>query len=216
VFLKRFLPRNYVAVFVINEDGRGVLTNIHGLYVCEVLTDWVAFVVNRKRLKWHHCCLIFCWLIETKKKMSAFQCLVFFGCLVPDVHEGGTRERGDTRTGRHENGLYSSSLPVNLTNNNSTSQMAIVTWYSPIVTVLSVILEVQFLSWTQSRAVRKGIVTLAYLSTNLNSSLFLNCSKIFCYCQLFQQSNFLKFLLVDQWMTSSLEVGEQVTLKFHW
>ena len=47
----------------------------------------------------HHCCLIFCWLNETKKLLSEFQCLVFFGCLVPDVHEGGHENGGDTRTG---------------------------------------------------------------------------------------------------------------------
>ena len=30
-----------------------------------------------------------------------FLCLCFSGCLVPDVHEGGTRERGG-----HKNELY--------------------------------------------------------------------------------------------------------------
>ena len=50
-FLKRFPPRNCVAVFVINIYGRGVLTNIHGSYVCEGLTDGVAFVVKRKKYK---------------------------------------------------------------------------------------------------------------------------------------------------------------------
>ena len=77
-----------------------------------------------------------------------------------------------------------SLLPVNLPNNNSMSLMAKVTWYYPIVTVLTVVLDIQFLSWSQSRVVRKGIVTYAYLSTNLNSSLFLDCSKILCYCSL--------------------------------
>ena len=40
-----------MAVFVINIYGRGVLTNIHGLYVCEGLTDGVTFVVKCKKYK---------------------------------------------------------------------------------------------------------------------------------------------------------------------
>ena len=32
-FRKRFPPRNCVTVFVVKEYGRGVSTNIHGLYV---------------------------------------------------------------------------------------------------------------------------------------------------------------------------------------
>jgi hypothetical protein len=50
-FLESFLPRNCVAVFVIKEYGRGVSANIHGLYVCEGLTDGVAFVVKREKSK---------------------------------------------------------------------------------------------------------------------------------------------------------------------
>jgi hypothetical protein len=50
-FCKRFPPRNCVAVFVVKEYGRGVSTNMHGLYVCAELTDGVAFVVKRKCLK---------------------------------------------------------------------------------------------------------------------------------------------------------------------
>ena len=44
-------PRNRVAVFVIKEYGRGVSTNIHGLYVCEGLTEGIAFVVKCKKSK---------------------------------------------------------------------------------------------------------------------------------------------------------------------
>ena len=55
----------------------------------------------------HNCCLIFCWLNEMKKLLSGFQCLVFFGCLVPDVHEGGW---GAQEQGRHKNRLYSISF----------------------------------------------------------------------------------------------------------
>ena len=92
--------------------------------------------------------------------------------------------------------------------------MAIVTWCYPIVTVLIVILGVQFISWWQSSAVSKGNVAYVHLNVSLNSSLFLGCSKILWYCWLFLWSKFFKFLLVDQQTMSSLEVGEQVTLKF--
>jgi hypothetical protein len=39
-----------VAVFVIEEYGRGVSTYIDGLYVCEGLTDRVAFVMRCKKV----------------------------------------------------------------------------------------------------------------------------------------------------------------------
>ena len=60
----------------------------------------------------HLCCLIFCWLNETKKQLSEFQCLVFFGYLVPDVHEGGTQEQE-----RHKNRLDGSLyvIVINIT-----------------------------------------------------------------------------------------------------
>ena len=41
-FLKNFPTRNSVAVFVIKEYRGGVSANIHGLYVCEGLTDGVG------------------------------------------------------------------------------------------------------------------------------------------------------------------------------
>ena len=50
-FLKRFPPKNCVAVFVIKEYRRGVSTNMLGLYLCEDLTDGVAFVVKLKKSK---------------------------------------------------------------------------------------------------------------------------------------------------------------------
>ena len=40
-----------MAVFVIKEYGRVVSANIHGLYVCEGLTNGVAFVVKCKTSK---------------------------------------------------------------------------------------------------------------------------------------------------------------------
>ena len=60
-FRKRFPPRNCVTVFVVKEYGRGVSTNMHGLYVCAELTDGVSFVVKCKKSK-------ITWII-----MNAFQ-----------------------------------------------------------------------------------------------------------------------------------------------
>ena len=40
-----------MAIFVIKEYRRGASTYTHGLYVCEGLTDGVAFVVKCKKSK---------------------------------------------------------------------------------------------------------------------------------------------------------------------
>ena len=40
-----------MALFVIKEYGRGASTHKYGLYVCECLTDGVAFVVKCKKSK---------------------------------------------------------------------------------------------------------------------------------------------------------------------
>ena len=47
----KFLPRNCVALLFLKEYARCVSTNIHGLYVCEGLTEGIAFVVKCKKSK---------------------------------------------------------------------------------------------------------------------------------------------------------------------